>query len=62
MWEVSVVYYFIFFKLALALFLMAVLFAFLSLFFPYFSKGEYVMDVLALGICHMSVTHKVSVN
>jgi hypothetical protein len=25
---------------------MAVLFAFLSLFFPYFSKGEYVMDVL----------------
>lgn len=46
MWEVSIVYYFIFFKLALAMFLMGVLFAFLSLFFPYFSKGEHVMDVL----------------
>lgn len=46
MWEVSIVYYFILFKISLALFLMAVLFAFLSLFFPYFSKGEYVMDVL----------------
>ena len=46
MWEVSAVYYFIFFKLALAMFFMCVLFAFLSLFFPYFSKGEYVMDVL----------------
>lgn len=28
------------------MFLMGVLFAFLSLFFPYFSKGEHVMDVL----------------
>lgn len=46
MWEVSVVYYFIFFKLALAMFLMGVLFVFLSLFFPYFSKGEHIMDVL----------------
>lgn len=46
MWEVSVVYYFIFFKLALAMFLMSVLSAFLSLFFPYFSKGEHVIDVL----------------
>lgn len=51
MWEVDIVYYFIFFKLALAMFFMGVLFAFLSLFFPYFSKGEYVMDVS----CHISV-------
>ena len=48
-------YYFIFFKISLALFLMTVLFAFLSLFFPYFSNGEHVMDVLGYISLFMSL-------
>nr|DAV41770.1 MAG TPA: hypothetical protein [Bacteriophage sp.] len=41
--------------MSLALFLMTVLFAFLSLFFPYFSKGEHVMDVLGYISLFMSL-------
>lgn len=48
-------YYFIFFKISLALFLTTVLFAFLSLLFPYFSKGERVMDVLGYISLFMSL-------